>query len=92
MFVPMSRTPCSARKPLLCSSIARFRPVCPPRPASRLSGFSFSIIRSTVRRVSGSIYTAVAMSGSVIMVAGLEFISTVSTPSAISARQACVPA
>ena len=92
MFVPMSRTPRLSRKPLLCSSMARLRPVWPPSPASRLSGFSFSIMRSTVRRVSGSMYTAVAMSGSVMMVAGLEFMRTVSTPSAMSARQAWVPA
>ena len=60
--------------------------------ASRLSGFSVSILRSTVRSVSGSMYTAVAMSGSVMMVAGFELMSTVSTPSAMSALQAWVPA
>ena len=92
MFVPMRRTPCSRRKPDLCSSMARLRPVWPPRPASRLSGFSFSMMRSTVRRSRGSMYTLPAMSGSVMMVAGLEFTSTASTPSSMSRRQAWVPA
>ena len=54
MLVPMSRTPYLSRKPLLCSSMAMFSPVCPPSPASRLSGFSCSIIRSTVLAQSGS--------------------------------------
>ncbi len=54
MLVPMSRTPCELRKPLLCSSMAMFSPVCPPSPASRLSGLSASMMRSTVRAQSGS--------------------------------------
>ena len=36
-------------------------------------------------------YTWSATSGSVMMVAGLEFSRTVSMPSAFRARQACVP-
>ena len=39
----------------------------------------------------GSTYTRSAMSGSVIMVAGLELTSTTSMPSLFSARHACVP-
>ena len=55
------------------------------------SGFSFSMMRSTTRATSGSTYTRSAMSGSVMMVAGLELTSTTSMPSLLRARQAWVP-
>ena len=85
------RTPLRSKKPLRASSMERFRPICPPRLGRMASGFSFSMMRSTTSAVSGSIYTWSAMSGSVMMVAGLELTSTVSTPSLFSARQAWVP-
>ena len=48
------------------------RAVCPPIVGSKASGFSISIIFVTISGVIGSIYVASAMSGSVIIVAGLE--------------------
>ena len=90
--VPIRRTPCSFKKPASSSSMARFSPACPPRVGSTLSGFSFRISCSTTSTVSGSMYTRSAISLSVIMVAGLEFNSTTSTPSSFKERQAWVPA
>ena len=89
---PMRRTPCSSRKPSSPSCMARVRPVCPPSPARRLSGFSFMMMRFTVSGVRGSRYTSSAESVSVMTVAGFELTSTVSTPSASSTRHAWVPA
>ena len=53
-LVPISRTPWACKKPSLSSCMASVRPVWPPRPASMLSGFSFSMMRLTVSTVSGS--------------------------------------
>ena len=53
-FVPMRRTLCRCKKPSLSSSIASVSPVWPPRPARRLSGCSFSMMRLTEVSVSGS--------------------------------------
>ena len=92
IFVPSSCTLYFSRMPFSSSSIARLRPVCPPREASRLSGRSRAMIFSSEPTVSGSIYTLSAMSVSVMMVAGLELTSTTSTPSSLRTRQACVPA
>lgn len=50
------------------------------------------LIFSNTSTVNGSIYTSSAISLSVIMVAGLEFTSTTSTPSSFKERHACVPA
>ena len=75
----MRRTPCSFKKPLSSSSMARFSPAWPPRVGSTLSGLSFMINCSTT-------------SLSVMIVAGLEFNSTTSMPSSFRERQACVPA
>ncbi len=50
----------------------------PPRVGSRASGFSRSITRATEAGRSGSMYVAVANSGSVMIVAGLELMSTTS--------------
>ena len=72
--------------------MARFRPVCPPRVGNSASGRSRAITFSTASTVSGSMYTRSATSSSVMIVAGLELTSTVSTPSSRSALQACVPA
>ena len=71
--------------------MAMFRPVWPPRLGRMESGFSFWMMRLMTSGVMGSTYTRSAMLGSVMMVAGLEFTSTTSMPSAFSARQAWVP-
>ena len=57
-----------------------------------LSGFSLRMMFFTTSACSGSKYTLSAMSVSVMMVAGLELMSTTSMPSLFSARHACVPA
>ena len=57
---------------------ARFKAVCPPIVGRRASGFSFKIIWETISGVNGSIYVFVAISGSVIIDAGLEFIKIIS--------------
>ena len=90
--VPMRRTLCSFKKPASSSSMARFSPAWPPRVGSTLSGCSFKISCSTTSTVRGSMYTLSAMSLSVMMVAGLEFKRTTSTPSSFKERQAWVPA
>ena len=43
-FAPSSFTPIFSRKPFSHSSMARFRPVWPPRLGSRESGRSFLMI------------------------------------------------
>jgi hypothetical protein len=73
---PIISTLCFASTPCLNRSMAVFSPVCPPRVGSRASGFSFAMIFSTTRQVIGSMYTRSAVSGSVMMVAGLLFTST----------------
>jgi hypothetical protein len=90
--VPNSFIPILSRNPDSASSIARFKPVCPPRVANILSGFSLLIIFLAKSISKGSIYTLYAMFLSVIIVAGLLFTSTTSIFSSLSARQACVPA
>ena len=50
----------------------------PPRVGRSASGFSRSITRATDAGSSGSMYVAVANSGSVMIVAGLELMSTTS--------------
>ena len=90
--VPSSFTLWAFRKPDSSSSIPRFKPACPPSVGRILSGFSFSIICSSTRAVSGSIYTLSAIFLSVIMVAGLELTRITSIPSSFRERQAWVPA
>ena len=90
--VPSSLTLFSFKKPLSYSSIAIFKPVWPPKLGRILSGFSFLIIFSTVFTVIGSIYISSAISLSVIIVAGFEFIKTTSIPSFLNSLQAWVPA
>ena len=50
------------------------------------------MILFTVSSVRGSIYILSAIALSVIIVAGFEFTRITSSPSSLSARQACVPA
>ena len=52
------------------------------------SGLSFAITFSKVSTFKGSIYTLSAVCLSVIIVAGLEFTRTTSTPSSFNASQA----
>ena len=68
-----------------------FNAVCPPIVGRITSGLSFSIIALTNSGVIGSIYVASANSGSVIIVAGLEFISITRHPSSFIAFKAWVP-
>jgi hypothetical protein len=49
------------------------------------------MIFSTNSGVIGSTYVASAISGSVMIVAGLELTRTTRSPSDFSTRQACVP-
>ena len=56
--------------------MVRLRAVCPPRVARRAWGRSFSMIAASVLGSMGSMYVAVASSGSVMIVAGLEFTRT----------------
>ena len=65
--------------------------VWPPMVGNRASGRSFLMIFSTTSGVSGSMYVRSAVSGSVMIVAGLEFTNTTSYPSARRALQAWVP-
>ena len=65
-----SSTPCPAR------SSAQLSAVCPPMVGRSASGRSRSMIAATVVQWIGSMYTTSAVSGSVMMVAGLEFTST----------------
>ena len=71
--------------------MARFSPVWPPRVGSKASGRSASITLATISQVSGSMYVRSAISGSVMIVAGLELTSTTSYPSSRRALHACMP-
>jgi hypothetical protein len=68
-----------------------FSAVCPPSVGRRASGRSFSITAATNSGVIGSMYVRSANSGSVMMVAGLEFTRMTLKPSSRSTLQACVP-
>jgi hypothetical protein len=72
-LAPIISTPYFSRIPFLWSSIDRFSAVCPPSVGSRADGRSAAMIFSRNSRVSGSMYVTSANSGSVIIVAGLEF-------------------
>jgi len=74
----MSSTPNLSSTPDSATAKAVFKPVCPPNVGKRASGRSFSMIRATVSGSMGSTYVRSANSGSVMMVAGLELISTTS--------------
>ena len=85
MDVPITFTLYLSNIPASCKSTARFNPVCPPIPASKLSGLSLAITFSINSIVNGSIYILSATSLSVIIVAGLEFTKTTSIPSSFNA-------
>jgi hypothetical protein len=70
---PISSTPYFSSTPLSARSSAQFKPVWPPMVGSTASGRSLAMMRSTVCQLIGSMYTASAMFGSVMIVAGLEF-------------------
>jgi len=70
---------------------AVLRPVWPPRVGSKLSGLSLRIICSTISGVIGSMYVLSAISGSVIIVAGLLFMRITLKPSFLRTLQACTP-
>ena len=65
--------------------------VWPPRVGRRASGRSLAMIFSTNSGVIGSTYVASAISGSVMIVAGLELTRMTRRPSALRMRQAWVP-
>ena len=88
---PISCTPSRSRSPDSASATATFSAVWPPRVGSSASGRSRSRIASTDAGVSGSMYVRSANWGSVMIVAGLEFTSATSYPSARSTLHACVP-
>ena len=90
-FAPISSIPSSSRIPFSARSLARFRAVWPPIVGSSASGCSRSRMSRTDSVVIGPTYVASAVSGSVMIVAGLEFTRTTSKPSALSALHACVP-
>ncbi len=56
--------------------MARLSPVWPPRVGNSASGRSRAMTASRISGTSGSMYVRWAISGSVMMVAGLEFTST----------------
>jgi len=64
------------------------RPVWPPSVGSSASGRSRAMIASIDFTVSGSRYTASAISGSVMIVAGFELTRTTRWPSSRKARHA----
>ena len=88
---PIISTLYFSRIPLSDNSTARFSAVCPPTVGKIACGRSRAIISSRYSFVSGSMYVRCASSGSVMIVAGFEFTSTTSYPSARSALHACAP-
>ncbi len=90
-FAPISSTPYFSSTPRSDSVIATLSAVWPPIVGNRASGRSRSITISTISGVTGSMYVRSANSGSVMIVAGLEFTSITSYPSSLSAFAACVP-
>ena len=73
------------------SSIARLSPVCPPTVGNTASGRSRAMTWVANSSVSGSTYVASAISGSVMIVAGLELRSTTRYPSFFRALHAWQP-
>ena len=78
MDAPIISTLNLSNTPILAVSTAVLSPVCPPRVGSSASGRSLSIIFATVSGVTGSMYVRSAVSGSVMIVAGLLLTSTTS--------------
>ena len=75
-LAPISSTPKVSSTPRSDRPKAKFRPVCPPMVGSNASGRSCSTTAVSTSSSRGSIYVRSAMSGSVMIVAGLEFTST----------------
>ena len=73
---PIISTPYFARMPCSCSFMAVLSAVCPPRVGNSASGRSRSMTRATISQVIGSMYVRSAISGSVMIVAGLELTRT----------------
>jgi len=71
-LAPMSSTPNRLSAPDRAKAMAVLSAVWPPMVGRSASGRSFSMMRSTISGVMGSIYVASARPGSVIIVAGLE--------------------
>ena len=91
MLAPISSTPYSASTPASSSAIAAFSAVWPPRVGRMASGRSLAMIEVSTSVVIGSTYVASANSGSVMIVAGLEFTRTTRRPSSFRTRHAWVP-
>ena len=72
-LAPINSTLNLPRMPSSARVTDKFRPVCPPNVGSSASGFSFCMIFVNASVVIGSIYVLSAISGSVIIVAGLLF-------------------
>ena len=87
-LAPIISTPNFSKTPISSSAKEVLSPVCPPIVGKSASGRSFSIILATISGVMGSIYVASASSGSVMIVAGLEFTRMTRYPSSRSALQA----
>jgi hypothetical protein len=75
----------------LLSSIERLSAVCPPSVGRSAEGLSAAMIFSRMSTVRGSMYVTSANSGSVMIVAGLEFTRMTRKPSSLIALHACVP-
>ena len=73
-FAPKNSIPSSI--PFSCILIATLSAVCPPIVGRTASTFSSWMIRSIISSLIGSMYVLSANSGSVMMVAGFEFMST----------------
>ena len=78
LFQDISVVPILALIPVLATLIAVLRPVCPPSVGRIASGCSLSMIFIKISGVMGSIYVLSAISGSVMIVAGLELIKITS--------------
>ncbi len=92
MFAPISSTSYCSSTPASSSAIAALSAVWPPSVGRIASGGrSLAMIEVSTSVVIGSTYVASANSGSVMIVAGLEFTRTTRRPSSLSTRHACVP-
>ena len=72
-LAPIISTLYSSSTPVSYSSSATFSAVWPPRVGRTAVGRSFLMILATASAVTGSMYVASAVAGSVMIVAGLEF-------------------
>mmetsp|Transcript_31062 Transcript_31062/g.77287 ORF Transcript_31062/g.77287 Transcript_31062/m.77287 type:complete len:311 (+) Transcript_31062:3613-4545(+) len=77
-LAPMSSTPYFSSTPLSASVLVRLSAVCPPMVGRSAQGLSLARMSSTNSGVMGPTYVRFAVSGSVMMVAGLELRSTTS--------------